>query len=207
MKKRKKISVQSPTAAQHAPVSAGAVYSALSGASTRLSEPLGGSLVTALEETVDESGPVEREEWMTQIGENKALTSAFGAPRKFNTGKQAKKAAEYYIAAKNQQAAARNSVGGEGQSAESLRGPSLMDLHLQQRQASALVEKADNDKGSGHRRPFDREMVSIFQSAAHGRMRRSCVRFGYGARERTPIMAIKMRIVASMQHCFLRADA
>ncbi len=90
---------------------------------------------------------------------------AFGATRTFQSGKLAKKAAAEYLAAKERHdAVARaannnlNSSGFTNMDDEEVRGPSLMQLHLQQKTASEAQAQALLG-GKDKRRPFDREKV------------------------------------------------
>jgi hypothetical protein len=96
---------------------------------------------------------MKREEWMIEIGENKAITGTFGKGRKFQTGKLAKKAAEFYVDLKNRQPV-------ENEEEEEIsRGPSLMEIHLSKRE-QASANRTDK-KSVVPRRPFDREKVNL----------------------------------------------
>ena len=84
-------------------------------------------------------------------------SDTFGTARKFQAGKQAKKAAQIYSEMK-QRAAASSSTSQYPTDEEvdsELRGPSLMELHHKQKAEAAV--KAVDATGASIRRPFDRE--------------------------------------------------
>ena len=90
------------------------------------------------------------------------LLGAFGAStRKFQNGKLAKKAADMYLMAKHAQTPATMTE--TERETEELRGPSLMDLHLQKKGEVEKQQQQQNmlDSKNGHsvRRAFDREKV------------------------------------------------
>ena len=115
----------------------------------------------------------------------------FGVHRKFQTGKSAKKAAQLFADAKARQdefnkANGHGDVNAEAEAMRALRGPSLLDQHLQNKAAAG---SSDKKQSSGGRTPFDRE-----------RVRRSCACrllafFTYSLACRRPLCDLIIRLI------------
>jgi hypothetical protein len=148
--------------------------------------PLGGVLFRPQAEErslppSDSAYPAEtapkREEWMTTPGERKVFggaEEAFGAQRKFNMGKEAKKAAALLNAQREMREAQPKSVEEEEeerrteailQEYREKRGPSLMEAHLDQvskkPKLSSRQKNFDYDRVRLHRETLYRIVFSI----------------------------------------------
>ncbi len=89
-------------------------------------------------------------------------SESFGVSRKFQSGKNAKKAAELFLEAKRQRQLAQGLTDKEEPLEQQIdRGPSLMEVH-QERLEKGLVEQRRTEREPpGKRRPFDREQVCL----------------------------------------------